>query len=236
LLRIEPGLRGESVGVGSFFSSSTLLIDIPPEISLGTDYHPAQLEVIFDLLRDAEARPEQLVYISSTSVYGANQGVVDELVNPHPDTDSGSTLVHAEQMLSEFAREMNMGLTIVRPGGLIGPGRHPGLFLNGRRDVQNPNGVVNMIHQLDLADLLATLIAKHPVAANSCEIFNAVSAHHPTREEFYVRAANAIGVQAPTFAKPTTVGAGKVVRAEKIVRVTQCKPRFDDLYSAIGAT
>jgi nucleoside-diphosphate-sugar epimerase len=130
-----------------------------------------------------------------------------------------------------------MGLTIIRPGGLIGPGRHPGLFLTGRREVRNGGSVVNMIHQLDLADQMATLIAEHPVAAGACEIYNAVSSHHPTREEFYVRAAQAIGVESPTFAPvdSSESGGGKVIGAEKIVRTTKRMFRYDDLYSAIGA-
>lgn len=236
LLRIEPEMRGESTGVGSFFSSRCLVLDLPPEISLGTDYHTSQLESIFDFIREAPVRPEQLVYVSSTSVYGADQGLVDETIVPRPDGDSGEVLVRAEHMVAAFARSMGLGLTIVRPGGLIGPGRHPGLFLAGRRELRNGEAVVNMIHQLDLADQMAELIAGHPVAAGACEIYNAVSSHHPTREEFYVRAARAIGVEPPTFAATDIEVPPKIVRSEKIVRVTKRMFRYDDLYSAIGAT
>ncbi len=236
LLRIEPGMKGETVGTGPFFSSDSLVIDMPPEVSLGSDYHPGQLETIFEFILSSPARPSQLLYVSSTSVYGADQGGVDETIMPRPDTESGQVLVKSEQMLSAFARSNALGLTIVRPGGLIGPGRHPGLFLAGRSDVKNGSAVVNMIHQLDLADFLTSLIADHPVAPGSTEIFNAVSPHHPTREEFYTRAARAIGVEPPLFA-PTERGAqGKVVNAEKLVRVTRRLFRFDDLYSALGAT
>jgi nucleoside-diphosphate-sugar epimerase len=229
-------MEGESSDVGSFFSSSCLVLDLPPEVSLGTDYHTGQLESIFDFIRKAPSQPKQLVYVSSTSVYGADQGVVDETIVPRPDGDSGEVLVRAEQMVSAFARSMGLGLTIVRPGGLIGPGRHPGLFLAGRRELRNGAAVVNMIHQLDLAEQMAELIASHPVTAGACEIYNAVSSHHPTREEFFVRAARSIGVEPPTFAATDTEAPSKIVRAEKIVRATKRMFRYDDLYSAIGAT
>ena len=238
LLRIEPDGAG-SEGLGAFFESDCLLIDLPPEISLGADYHLGQISSILSMI--AARPPRQLVYVSSTSVYGAGQGAVDETTPPVPDGESGTVLLQAEQMLSSFARESGVGLTIVRPGGLMGPGRHPGLFLAGRKSVRNGQAPVNMIHQLDLSDLIASLIVDHP--AEGVAIFNAVDAHHPTREEFYSRASKAIGVEAPEFAPAgvtaetdkIAAAAGKIVIAEKIRKLTGVRPRFQTLFEAIGA-
>jgi nucleoside-diphosphate-sugar epimerase len=235
LLRIEPSDDADSVGsVEPFFSSDCVVVDIPPEAALGPDFHPEQIATILSFIERAERRPSHLLYVSSVSVYGPSQGPVDERTQPLPDQGSGSILLEAEQKLSRFARERAMGLTIVRPGGLIGPGRHPGLFLAGRKGVLNGTTPVNMIHQLDLCEMMTSLIVDHPTAAGEVEIYNAVSPHHPLRSEFYSRASVAIGVEPPSFAS-SSCASPKIVSSEKIRRVTGCTPRFDDLYGAIGA-
>jgi nucleoside-diphosphate-sugar epimerase len=236
LLRIEPLEDGDvfsdSPAADRFFSSMTLVINIPPETALGADYHPGQISAI--LARVNLPDVQQILYVSSTSVYGSHQGRVNEITALEPDQGSGQILRRTEKMLSDYALKHSIGLTIVRPGGLIGPGRHPGLFLAGRKGAANGESPVNLIHQLDLGDLLTSLIVDHPTPQGSVEIYNAVSSHHPLRSEFYPRAALAIGVEPPTFAaneNPPT----KFVLSEKIRQVTGCLPRFDDLYESIGA-
>jgi nucleoside-diphosphate-sugar epimerase len=237
LLRIDPSEQNEftsSPGSEKFFSSHCLVINIPPETALGADYHPAQLKAILAMIDQSPVKPAQILYVSSTSVYGSTQGNVNEETEPLPDQGSGSILLAAEKLLTEYAIAKKVGLTIVRPGGLIGPGRHPGLFLAGRRGALNGEAPVNMIHQLDLSELLTSLVVDHSTAAGSTTIFNAVSSHHPKRSEFYPRAALAIGVAPPIFAEAKSPNA-KVVSSEKIRAVTGLALRFDDLYAAIGA-
>ncbi len=236
LLRIEPleegDLFSDSPAADRFFDSNTLVIDIPPETALGADYHPAQISAI--LARVNMPSVQQILYVSSTSVYGSHQGQVSETTPLDPDQGSGLILRRTERMLSDFAGKHSIGLTIVRPGGLIGPGRHPGLFLAGRKGAANGASAVNLIHQLDLVDLLTSLIVDHPTPLGGVEIYNAVSSHHPLRSEFYPRAALAVGVEPPTFA-PNDNPPNKIVLSEKIRRVTACVLRFDDLYESIGA-
>ena len=236
LLRIEPledgDIFSDSPAADRFFDSSTLVIDIPPETALGADYHPAQISAI--LARVNLPSVQHILYVSSTSVYGSHQGAVDEETELLPDQGSGQILKRAEKMLTDYARKHSVGLTIVRPGGLIGPGRHPGLFLAGRKGAVNGESPVNLIHQLDLVDFLTSLIVDHPTAAGTVEIYNAVSTHHPLRSEFYPRAALAIGVEPPLFL-PNETPPTKTVGSEKIRRVTGFVARFDDLYASIGA-
>lgn len=234
LLRIDPAAAGDeftsSDNEHRFFSSDVLLIDVPPEAALGDDYHPA---VVSAILARVQPGVRAVVYVSSTSVYGAHQGAVDETTECRPDEGSGSILLRAEKLVSDWGLARGVGVTIVRPGGLIGPGRHPGLFLAGRRGALNPSSPVNMIHQLDLASMMAALIVGG--LRDGVEIYNAVSNEHPTRLEFYTRAATAIGVEPPVFASNSFVNSpNKIVSSEKIRRVTGVLSRYDNLFAAVG--
>ncbi|RYZ63406.1 MAG: hypothetical protein EOP05_23650, partial [Proteobacteria bacterium] len=124
---------------------SVLIVNIPPEAAMGADFHPSQIKEILHRLKGHKDF-KHLLYVSSTSVYGSTQGLVDETTTPSPDPGSGEILVHAETLLREAAEERGFALTIVRSAGQMGPGRHPGLFLSGRQNVKDANGPVNMIH------------------------------------------------------------------------------------------
>lgn len=243
LFRIEPETESPETQdsfnldtpAARFFESATLVVNIPPETALGTDYHPGQIAAILTRISQSAYPPRHIVYISSTSVYGAQQGLLDETTVPQPDEGSGQILLTAEAMITEFARAYRLALTIVRSGGLVGPGRHPGLFLAGRKNAANGDGPVNMIHQLDLVESLTSLIADHAPAAGHVEIYNAVSSQHPTRREFYVRAARAIGVEPPTFSTEAGLPASsKKVGSAKLRGLPGLQLRFDDLYTSLG--
>jgi nucleoside-diphosphate-sugar epimerase len=236
LLRIEPLGEDESqfhsARTDSFYESPILIVNLPPETALGPDYHPGQLKEILTQLHPADGF-KHLLYVSSSSVYGSAQGEVDEATEPQPEPGSGEILLACERMLMQAAEKKGFGLTIVRPAGLIGPGRHPGLFLAGRKNVRDGEGVVNMIHQLDLVAFLAEL-ATQEVRPGEVRVFNAAAGAHPTRREFYTVAAGAVGVEAPTF-QTSTSSTPKLVRSEKIREATGVKPKYDDLYSSFGA-
>jgi NAD dependent epimerase/dehydratase family enzyme len=72
---------------------------------------------------------------------------------------------------------------VVRFGGLIGEDRHPVKFLSGRKNVEQPDSPVNLIHQNDCIGILLTLIEKEIYG----EVFNAVAPSHPTRKTYYTK-------------------------------------------------
>lgn len=239
LFRIEPEVGAPEAfpadsTAAKFFESETLVIGLPPETSLGPEYHPGQIATILSRVTQSRRPPAHLVYVSSTSVYGASQGAVDESTRPLPDEGSGPILVRTESALRSYASERGLALTIVRPGGLIGPGRHPGLFLAGRSNVANGDAPVNMISQADLVEILVSVIADVVPAPGEVAIYNAVSDHHPSRREFYTRTAEAIGVAAPVFSSAPSIESPKFVSAAKIRALPRMSSRFDDLYAAIG--
>lgn len=252
LLRIDPleadteptgdPTAGDS-SIARFFGSDTLVINMPPETAMGADYHPSQVR---EILSRAGDHVRHILYVSSTSVYGASQGTVDETTTPKPDAGSGEILLKAEELIAEFVARTaatgsrSVSATIVRSAGLIGPGRHPGLFLAGRKNVANGDSPVNMIHQLDLVQILVSLIADHVPAAGRVEIYNAVSTDHLSRREFYTRAAVAVGVVPPTFAvespsDSTPASQTKLVNSVRVSGLVSLVLKNQDLLASMGA-
>jgi nucleoside-diphosphate-sugar epimerase len=118
----------------------------------------------------------QVIFISSTSVYGNLTGTVDESTMPVPDTENAKILVAEENWISSFPV-----FTIIRFGGLIGANRHPGKILSGRQNVQGGNLPVNLIHLNDCVNFVELVIDKKL----SGETFNLVNPEHPSRKAYY---------------------------------------------------
>jgi len=97
-------------------------------------------------------------WVSSTSVYGQSQGEwVDADMLAQPGTDTAQELLAAEAV----AQGAGWPCSIVRFGGLYGPGRHWLLrWVNSGRPVQqHPPSWSNRIHVEDAAGFLAHLVA-----------------------------------------------------------------------------
>lgn len=102
-------------------------------------------------------RPARLVFVSSTSVYGQQDGEwVDEASPTTPEGFSGRLLLEAEQL----ALGSGLPASVVRLSGLYGPGRRRLLdqARQGYRAAQEPPRYGNRIHVEDAAGLLAHLL------------------------------------------------------------------------------
>ncbi|WP_426667931.1 SDR family oxidoreductase [Mucilaginibacter sp. McL0603] len=175
----------------SFFECDVLIISIPPKFRKGetAGYLPKIERIIKTIL---EYHVSKVIYISSTGVYGDHNNEVNELSDPNPDTESGSILLEAEKL---FQKETDFKTTIIRFGGLVGPGRHPGRFFAGKKDIPNGLAPVNLIHQQDCVGISEAIIERDAFGY----LFNACSSDHPTRADFYGRTALEAGLQAPEF-------------------------------------
>jgi nucleoside-diphosphate-sugar epimerase len=104
---------------------------------------------------DAEIAPElaaaaNVVYISTTGVYGAHRGRVDEATPVDPAEPRARERLAAERCYRDA------GATILRAAGIYGPGRglHLRLKSGTFRVPGDGNGVVSRIHVADLANLV----------------------------------------------------------------------------------
>jgi len=174
----------------AFFDCDVLFICIPPKRnSAELESYPGKIKSILEISRNAGAK---VILISSTSVYGDENKIVTENTPTNPDTDSGRVIVAAEEILKSKCPN---DYTIIRFAGLIGPDRNPGRFFAGKSNVPNGLAPVNLIHQLDAVGIAISILEKQAFGS----VYTACSPTHPTRKDFYTKAADEGGLEKPEF-------------------------------------
>lgn len=198
LITFNPRASGNDID--TFFESDILVISIPPRTrSVQPEVYLAQLEHVLQKAEEGSVR--HILYISSTAVYPDLNRIVTEA-----DVDNETYLAKAETIIRSFA-----SATVIRFGGLVGPSRHPGRFLAGKKDLSGKNTPVNIIHQRDCIGIMKSIIEQQMWG----EIFNASADEHPTREAFYTEASAALNLEPPQFVTDDS-SPYKIVSSEKL--------------------
>lgn len=188
LLRLDPEFDGNPT---RFLETDTLFLNIPPgrrRTHVETFYGALIAAVLHAVCRSSV---RFVVFASSTSVYPAQDRVWKEEeagISP-PWRASGRALLEAERQLQS---EPSLDATILRFAGLYGYERAPGRFVGGI--LSRPRNVVNVIHRDDAVGAVLAVLT-HDARG---ETFNVCSDGHPTRAEFYARAAEWLGADPPT--------------------------------------
>ncbi|WP_343669360.1 SDR family oxidoreductase [Chitinophaga sp.] len=193
--------------LGGFLDSDILVINFPPGRRPDIDtYHPAQIALLIQAIEVSPVR--HVLFISSTSVYPDLNREITEKDIVAPTKGSGKALLLAENLLLS---QTKFTTTILRLGGLIGYDRMPARFLAGKKDVENGDAPINVIHQDDCIGLISALIEQEVWEG----IFHAAADEHPTRKVYYTLAAEKAGLEVPTFAegKPLSF---KIINSDKI--------------------
>lgn len=228
LINLTPTLsKGEgSETIEAFLESSkTLIIDIPPKLRGNSkEDFVGKIKTLIPFIEKSSI--ENVLFISSTSVYGDTSTAlsVTEETKLNPDTESGKQLVEVEQLLQS---NLNFKTTILRFGGLIGDDRHPIKFLAGRKNIENPNAPINLIHQEDCIGIILEILRpfgklKASSAQNDKsewnETFNAVTPFHPSRKEYYTQKAIDLDLALPEFNAENS-NFGKTISSSKVEKV-----------------
>jgi len=113
------------------------------------------LRTVIEHFGSLQSPPRHLVYTSSTGVYGDHDGAwVDEETPLEPASERQRILLEAESIALEHGTP-DIERTVVRFGGLYGPGRSPvDRYLEGP---VSP-GYVNLVHRDDAAGAIAHLL------------------------------------------------------------------------------
>ncbi|WP_321298330.1 NAD(P)H-binding protein [Marinifilum fragile] len=174
-----------------FFDTDIIISCIPPKRREDIDtFYPIQID---SLKQEAQKHGiKKILFISSTSVYPNTLDKVTEALQLTPEKASGKALVKAEEMLLQSD---DFETTILRFGGLIGYDRHPGRFLSNQKKLKNGLVPVNLIHQDDCVKIISEIIRQNIWG----EVFNACCPEHPTRKDFYQKAARAANLPEPEF-------------------------------------
>ncbi|XOV95277.1 MAG: SDR family oxidoreductase [Bacteroidota bacterium] len=188
LINLEPELKADPE---DFFDSDILIINLPPRNQNGiSGFHFKQLGAIHDF---AIHHVRNILFISSTGVYPNTDGPVrEEDADRKCISRGGVSIVEAEEV---FSLDPALKTTIIRFGGLYGPGRHPGRFLAGKTNLPGGNNPVNMIHLEDCIGVIHKIIQLDIWG----ETFNACSPDERTRESFYQEASADLGNDPPIF-------------------------------------
>ena len=202
-------LETEIIGEIKLFleNSELLIIDIPPKLRKNnTENFVSKIQTLIAIIEKTNVK--NVLFVSSTSVYADDNLTVTEESKPQPNTESGKQLLKAENLLR---CTKNFKTTILRFGGLIGENRHPIHFLAGKKNLENPEAPINLIHQTDCIGIIETIINLDFFG----EIYNAVAPFHPTRKSYYMQKAAELKLELPEFDedKPSN---GKTVLSTKI--------------------
>ncbi|RAU83136.1 SDR family oxidoreductase [Pontibacter arcticus] len=191
-----------------FLNADLLLVNIPPK--LRSDGGAGYLEQLH-LLRNAllKSPVSKLLFVSSTSVYpDLNRVVTEEDSYYLSEKDASNALLQAEKLFQECEEWL---ATVVRFAGLVGPGRQPGRFFAGKKQVPNGDAPVNLIHLDDCIAIFLRILELEKWG----QVYNACSDQHPLRKDFYTSAALAAGLEPPQFNLMTETNF-KLINSQKL--------------------
>ncbi|MBL4746594.1 MAG: uroporphyrinogen-III C-methyltransferase [Flavobacteriaceae bacterium] len=195
-----------------------LIINIPPKRIPGIELsYPRQIEQIIQ----RTPKNIKVIFVSSTAVYGTSNNPIQEDFIAKPSKASGIAVLAAEQYIQS---SFGSNATILRLGGLIGPDRHPGKFLSGKKVLKNPNAQVNLIHREDAIGLIQSILTQDCFG----EIINGCASEHPYRKNYYTTASHALGLEAPVFEVNTPEIAPKIIDNQKSKKLLNFRYSFDD--------
>jgi nucleoside-diphosphate-sugar epimerase len=208
-IAIDESIEGD---IASFLDCDILVVNIPPQRRPDVvEYHVGQISLLIDALADSPVK--HVIFVSSTSVYPATGGEVVEADAADPDeadSPAGRALMYVEEMLRS---ESAFNTTVMRFGGLIGPGRNPAEFIQRMTEITSPAHPVNLIHLDDCVHVIAEIIRQGIWG----EVFNACAPQHPTRGELYKAAAESHGlVSLPEEASSNSHF--KIVNSDRLVK------------------
>jgi len=182
--------------VNHFLESQILIINIPSK----------DIDGFACLIRRIEnSSVAKVLFISSTSVYKDSNMTVTE-------SDHAESPEHPLWLIENlFKNCKKIKTTVVRFGGLIGYSRNPAKFFRHGRAVQNSAASVNLIHRDDCIAIISQIILQDIWG----EDLNACADTHPSKIEFYTRAALTTGCKVPTFDNSPT-RSFKVISNDKV--------------------
>jgi hypothetical protein len=135
------------------------------------------------------ASDKKIIFISSTSVYGTNTGMVDENSERTPITESAKKLVQIEDLVLKT----NQGV-VIRPSGLYSKDSHPGRFLSGKTNIKNPHAPVNLISREHVANVIIELFDREDIRS-----INLANINHPSKKEYYTDYCKRLSLELPIF-------------------------------------
>ena len=201
-------------------NSEVLIINIPPKLRAAEkEDFVSKIQLLIPHIEKSTIL--KVIFVSSTSVYADVNEVIMEDSVYEPATESGRQLLASESILKS---NTSFQTTIVRFGGLIGEDRHPIRFLAGRKNIENPEAPINLIHLEDCIGIIVSIIEQD----SWDQTFNAVTPFHPSRKEYYSQKAMDMNLDLPEF-NSSSVSNGKMISSAKIQKILNYRFKVNEL-------
>ncbi len=143
-----------------------------------------------------ESRPERIVYLSTSGVYGDRGGEwVTEQTQPGPQTDRARRRLSAEQQVRGWGVEYAVPVVVLRVGGIYAPDRLPLERLEAGTPVlrESECGWTNRIHADDLARVCEAAAER----GRFDSVYNVCDDEPGTMTQFFYAAADYLGLPRP---------------------------------------
>ena len=190
--------------------SQTLIIAVPPGLRKNpkSDY-VSKIKALIPAIEESSI--EQVLYISSTSVYLDLPffPITTEAREFWAETSVAKQLLEVEQLLQNTS---DFKTTVLRFSGLFDAKRHPASYLSGRKNIKNPDAPVNLIHQTDCIRLIHQILEQEKWG----KTYHAATTPHPSKKEYYTRVCNGMGIAPPHFDE-SAQSIGKIIVSTKVM-------------------
>ncbi|MCW8092677.1 NAD-dependent epimerase/dehydratase family protein [Alteromonas sp. ASW11-130] len=205
--------------------NATVILNIPPgRRNQNLTQYTQRMCALIDSFVAHNAR--QIIFISTTSVYGEHERTVTENAELMPQTESAKAHGAIETYLLQRAGDV---ATVVRLAGLVGPDRHPAKSLAGKR-LSQAHRVVNLIHIEDIIRALKKLIGLPP----SGKTLHLCCLDHPGRKEYYSFCAEKLNLPLPIFDDQEAGLSGKQIDATASWQYLGLTPRYASPFDMIS--
>ena len=206
----EEGIQGD---IAAFLNDAeVLIIDIPP--GLRKDPEVNFVGKIGRLISQIERfGVKKVIFVSATSVYLDTEAfpTYTEEDEANGTAENSKQLKGAEEILKNSDA---FDVSIIRFGGLIGPGRHPVNYLAGKSNLKDARGPVNLIHLDDCIGIIEAVLDQDAFGYT----FNATYPEHATRKEYYTKKASEKGLATMSFDE-NVVAKGKIIASVNVKKV-----------------
>lgn len=184
-----------------------LIYSIPP-LGIG------EVELFFENIQSNQ----KIIFISSTSIYGKNLGLVDEAFKVTEEITGSPILFRTEQ----FLKKKFSNLTIIRPGGLYGIKRHPAFFLAGKNGIKTGEELLHLAHLEDCISAIIKIVEMNLWG----EDFNIVSDLRIQKKIYYQSICLKLGLVPPEYVEveltnPTNI---QNTKAKKVLQINFLNP------------
>lgn len=167
----------------------------------------AELSMMLGQLKKRLSDECTLIFTSTIGVYQDVDEVVTEESN-YLKLDSKHVMFECE-----LQKLFSSQLIILRLGGLIDSKRHPVYYLSKKKEVENGQHPINLVHKDEILNFFDCILNENVPFG----IYNLVNPSHPCKEQYYSDCAKQLGLPIPIFLKGSSQG--KIVDSQNSMQI-----------------